>query len=202
MDTTTRKQAKAAYLIRYRAENAEAIAQQRKQYRAENAEKVAEAKRADYQRRKLKIKAYLAKNADNIRETERLRRKRNAEKIRMQKKAWRAMNIENITAQEVAYRVENAARIAEVSRHYKATHRAEMTALTAARRARIMQATPPWADFDAIKAIYLEAGKQGKQVDHIIPLTHPLVCGLHVQANMQLLTRSENAKKRNKFTPG
>lgn len=32
-------------------------------------------------------------------------------------------------------------------------------------------------------------------VDHIIPVTHPLVCGLTVSWNLQLLLTSENVKK-------
>ena len=37
------------------------------------------------------------------------------------------------------------------------------------------------------------------EVDHIIPLNHSKVCGLHVPANMQILTQEQNRKKSNKF---
>jgi len=35
----------------------------------------------------------------------------------------------------------------------------------------------------------------GFEVDHIIPRNHPLVCGLHVPANLQYLSREDNNKK-------
>jgi hypothetical protein len=33
------------------------------------------------------------------------------------------------------------------------------------------------------------------------PLNHPLVCGLHCEHNLQLLTREANAAKRNRWWP-
>lgn len=50
-----------------------------------------------------------------------------------------------------------------------------------------------------IKQIYLEAQRTGLTVDHIIPLKHRDVCGLHVPWNLQLLPFAENVRKNNRF---
>lgn len=41
---------------------------------------------------------------------------------------------------------------------------------------------------------------EGHHVDHEIPLSHPLVCGLHCLANLQYLTAEENLAKGNSFS--
>lgn len=68
----------------------------------------------------------------------------------------------------------------------------------AKRRASKFNATPSWADLEAIKNFYNNCPK-GYEVDHIIPLKHDKVCGLHVLENLQYLTKSENSSKCNKF---
>ena len=57
----------------------------------------------------------------------------------------------------------------------------------------------PWADLEKISEIYSEARKLGMHVDHIIPLKHELVCGLHNEFNLQLLPPNENMAKSNFF---
>ena len=60
---------------------------------------------------------------------------------------------------------------------------------------------------EVIEGFYAKAisltGSTGVQyhVDHIIPLVHPLVCGLHVSSNLQVITQQENQQKSNKFVP-
>ncbi len=68
------------------------------------------------------------------------------------------------------------------------------------RRLRAKTATPPYITKQDLAPIYKEALEKGLTVDHIVPLTHPLVCGLNVPWNLQLLTKSENSSKHNKFS--
>mgnify|MGYP002132576740 CR=1 FL=1 len=70
------------------------------------------------------------------------------------------------------------------------------------RRVRIKKATPACLDEWSIfymQELYAIAQLRKLEVDHIIPLTHKLVCGLHVPANLQLLTKHDNCVKSNDF---
>ncbi len=64
-----------------------------------------------------------------------------------------------------------------------------------------LRATPVWADHDKIKQIYKTASVFDYEVDHIVPLRSPIVCGLHVEHNLQLLDGRENARKGNRYWP-
>lgn len=70
----------------------------------------------------------------------------------------------------------------------------------AKRRANKKKATPKWADLTKIREIYKQAAALGMSVDHIIPLQHSSVCGLHVENNLRIIPLSENSSKNNSFS--
>ena len=72
-------------------------------------------------------------------------------------------------------------------------------------RAKLRRATPPWADKAKIRAVYKEAKMLTKatgllhSVDHKIPLKGELVCGLHVEYNLEVVLHKDNMRKGNFF---
>ncbi len=63
---------------------------------------------------------------------------------------------------------------------------------------------PSWADKDKITAVYLEAMKRRSdgeacEIDHVVPLVNPYVCGLHCEDNIRIVPRSENKAKSNRL---
>ncbi len=81
-------------------------------------------------------------------------------------------------------------------------------ALTKARRRKHRLATPKWlkrSDILAIRHLYQMAISMSRTtgqayvVDHIIPLQHDDICGLHVPWNLRVITREENLTKSNKL---
>jgi hypothetical protein len=71
------------------------------------------------------------------------------------------------------------------------------------REAAIARATPKWLtqkQKTEIAEFYINC-KPGQTVDHIIAIQAKEVCGLHVPWNLQWLTKEENGRKSNKFTP-
>lgn len=62
-----------------------------------------------------------------------------------------------------------------------------------------------WCAPEKIAAFYLEARRLTKEtgikheVDHIDPLKHDLVSGLHHEDNLQILPKADNVRKLNSF---
>lgn len=134
---------------------------------------------------------------------------------------YRTKNREVILAKQAEYREANKSRLSEQKRQcYQKNRTAYIERVkenyrknpeSSIRRERQKnslrkEATPAWADPDAIKKIYLERASLTEEtgvlhhVDHIIPLRHPLVCGLHVETNLQVVPAADNWRKHNSYS--
>ena len=96
----------------------------------------------------------------------------------------------------------------EQAKNYYQNNKAYFYNKSARRRAVAKQATPEWANLQYIEDLYANAAEANElfkdigikfHVDHIVPLNSPVVCGLHVEDNLQILTAEENLAKSNKF---
>lgn len=87
--------------------------------------------------------------------------------------------------------------------YYDKNYKTQMrdSKILAAREREILEVSriPAWADRKKIAAIYKEARALGMVVDHVIPLKGRGVCGLHVETNLRIITKLENAEKSNKL---
>jgi hypothetical protein len=109
------------------------------------------------------------------------------------KRSWKARNPDADTTPR------ERTRRTEYMRQYRATHPEVHRRNLSLRRAKVSQATPAWADRQAIKAIYAAARSQGLEVDHRVPLRGKTVCGLHVEGNLKLLPATANRMKGNSY---
>lgn len=128
-------------------------------------------------------------------------RANNRERHNAKGKAWAQANPEKRKAVVAASTAKRTAegKVLAAKRQWVAANPERARAAVSARRRKLRAAMPPWVDLGAIRAIYNRAALLGLTVDHIIPLRHPLVSGLHVPWNLQLLTRSDNSRKGNMF---
>jgi hypothetical protein len=151
-------------------------------------------------------KAYKQANKEVIAEKYKAYSQVNKEALAKKKRVYRQANKEAIAKQKRAYIDANKEFVAELKKVYRKTNRHIFNAFNAKRRATKLQATPAWADLEAIKGMYKLAAIFNStginlHVDHIVPLISDKVCGLHCEANLQLLSASDNIKKGNRQWP-
>lgn len=127
--------------------------------------------------------------------------KRNPEKYSFYSKLSRQRNPEKTQQRELLYSRNNKEKIYARLCAWRRLNMGKVLATIHKRNAVKLQAVPLWADLEKIKQIFIEASRLGLTVDHVIPLQGKLVCGLHVHNNLQLLTKSENSKKGNRYQP-
>ena len=152
-------------------------------------------KRAYYERNREAVKARSAAAAasDPVKEKARLKR-------------WRLANHEKILQKGASYRAVNGPQLAEAKRDYRQRRPGKWAAYCAQRRADRLQATPAWADLNAIAEMYelaelMRAFGYAVEVDHVIPLRGRTVCGLHTAGNLEILEAGNNRSKGNRFWP-
>lgn len=106
---------------------------------------------------------------------------------------------ERLLSKKIYYET-NKDLILEYKKTYSKTKvaKANKRRVSAERRALKSKACPSWVNKNELKNIYANC-PYGYEVDHIIPLKHKDVCGLHVPWNLQYLPKAENSRKNNKF---
>ena len=137
------------------------------------------------------VKKYYLKNKEKLKLKDKQYRKNNKEKISLRIKLQRIRDSEQYKK-----------RLKEAKKRYRENNKERYTLLNreqcAKRRAKLLKAIPKFANLDKIKEIYKNCPKD-YHVDHIIPLNNPIVCGLHVEWNLQYLSAKDNCSKGNKL---
>ena len=131
----------------------------------------------------------------------------NTQSEREYKQGRYAKNRQTLIAASSRWNSENRARKNESARIRYQRDPSPLIAKVARRNAAKGNATPAWGNQDVIAWFYQIAAalrNEGLsvQVDHIVPLQSKLVCGLHCEANLQILFTKENITKGNRTWPG
>lgn len=134
-------------------------------------------------------KTYAAINRTKINEASR-RRWLQDDKRKLRQREWQASNRDKCR---------------QASRNWAIRNPANNLERVGLRRALKKRACPWWVDRAALRRIYQQAKSLTAttgicyHVDHIVPLNNPLVCGLHVPWNLQVLPAEDNLRKANKL---
>ncbi len=138
----------------------------------------------------------------------RLWREKNKDKILLTQREWSKNNRDKTNAWTKAWAEKNPEATRGYANKWARENQDKSNAQTRLYRARKLHRTPSWANLKKIERIYQLASWASKftdeplEVDHIIPLQGETISGLHIETNLQIITRTENRSKGNKFPYG
>ncbi len=141
----------------------------------------------------LRLLEWQRKNKDKVSEYAKKWKKENKEQRDRIVKNWRDKNKEKV-----------ALISAKAGKKWYANNKIQANTRIRARQIAKIQRTPAWANKQAILDIYKESSRLTKEtgirheVDHYYPLQGKTVSGLHVENNLQILTRAKNRSKGNR----
>lgn len=149
-----------------------------------------------------KTDAWAAENQERRREIALKWAKNNYPKIRKNKARYRKEDPDRMRKWER----ENPDLKRKINAEWKRNNKGAVVASTRRRQAAKSLATPSWANQGAITAVYMRAAEMRSagvdvHVDHIVPLRGEIVCGLHVENNLQIISAMENLLKGNRVWP-
>jgi hypothetical protein len=161
----------------YRDANRDVLLQRGREYYANNKERVT-----------VRCNAYRLANLDRYKETG---------------AAYYLVNKDHMAAIAAEWYINNREIASQNGKEWRAANPHKVAAKQARRRATLLQATPAWADNLKIDGIYAASAQSEIEchVDHIVPLNSKFVCGLHCEANLQVLTAFDNISKSNRHWP-
>lgn len=127
--------------------------------------------------------------------------------IKIAKAKWKDKNrehyLEDARKYAAKYRQQTPELAAAAYSKWAKKNRAYLNERDRRRKAMKIEASPVWANTEVMRVIYRLATNKTKltgleyHVDHIVPLVSKHVCGLHVEWNLQVLSKFENQSKSN-----
>lgn len=159
------------------------------------------------EKNKVRERKYRQENREKVNIAKSLYRQKNSEKYKQAQKKWCEENKDKVDAKRNRYMAKDSSK--EKLKAYREANIGKY--LNRAAIFRAGYASVKWANAHKCQEIYRQSVEVAKwtglkyEVDHIIPLkgldkngVH-VVCGLHNEYNLRIVTRMENKEKSNKF---
>lgn len=183
----------------------------RKRWRDKNKARVSEVNKAFYaanrEQQKLRAQQWRTENPGKAAKAKAAWVAANRAHVAQLQINYRAANLEKRKADRKRNFYENRERDLAAAREWKRQHPEAVAEQCMARVAAKARATPAWANRFFIREAYHLAKVRehvcgGKwHVDHTVPLRSDIVCGLHCEANLQVIPGPLNQSKSNRYWP-